>query len=230
MAGNHGTIADMRYVGPNFDKLALATNSPALRVVDLVNSPLDMDIYEGHTDLLNTIDSTTDGLWIATGAKDNTARLWRYNEETSKFDCYAIFEGHASSVTAVGLPRTPVQNYPKFIITASEDLTIKKWTVPKPSKSGDDTEVKIVKSSDYTRRAHDKMIHAIDISPNDDFLATASHDKLAKIWDLQGDTLLRDLVIKPPRCGHWKISLVSKLSKVNQMQFNVCLSYPRANL
>ncbi|ODV85506.1 hypothetical protein CANARDRAFT_7617 [[Candida] arabinofermentans NRRL YB-2248] len=186
MAGNHGTIADIRYVGRNMDKLALATNSPSLRIVDLDNRPLDMDLCEGHTDLLNMLDCTVDGLWIATAAKDNTARLWKYNEETDKFQCYAVFEGHISSVTAVGLPRTPLSNsssYPKFIITASEDLTIKKWTVPKPDGSD---EVKVVKTSDYTRRAHDKMIHSIDISPNDDFLATASHDKLAKVWDLQG--------------------------------------------
>ncbi|KAH3670652.1 hypothetical protein OGAPHI_001167 [Ogataea philodendri] len=184
MAGNHGTIADMRYVGPNFDKLALATNSPALRIVDLSQKPLDVVLCEGHTDLLNALDCTTDGLWVATGAKDNTARLWRY-DDVAGFVCQAVFEGHISSVTAVGLPRTPVNEYPRFLITASEDLTIKKWTVPKPAD-----EVVHVKNSDYTRKAHDKMIHSIDISPNNDLLATASHDKNAKIWDLQaGETV-----------------------------------------
>ncbi|KAG7796692.1 hypothetical protein KL929_003199 [Ogataea haglerorum] len=184
MAGNHGTIADMRYVGPNFDQLALATNSPALRIVDVANKPLDVTLCEAHTDLLNAVDSTVDGLWLATAAKDNTARLWRYDEER-RFVCVAVFEGHISSVTAVALPRTPVKDYPRFLITAAEDLTIKKWTIPKPGH-----EVMHVRSSDYTRRAHDKMIHSIDISPNDDFLATASHDKMAKIWDLEaGETV-----------------------------------------
>ena len=186
MAGNHGTIADLKYVGENKNLLALATNSPSLRVVDLYNTPFDMDIYEGHTDLLNMLDSTIDGKWLATASKDNTARLWKLDEQTNKFICFAVFEGHASSVTAVGLPRTPITDYPKFLITASEDLTIKKWSIPKHH-----TELPIViKNSDYTRKAHDKMVHAIDISPNNDFLATASHDKTAKIWDLQaGETL-----------------------------------------
>lgn len=188
MAGNHGTIADIRYVGPNKELIALATNSPSLRVVDFLNRPFDMDIYEGHTDLLNMLDATVDGKWLATASKDNTARVWKFDEETEKFQCFAVFEGHASSVTAVGLPRTLVNDYPKFLITASEDLTIKKWTIPKPK--ADSAETVVVKNSDYTRKAHDKMIHAIDISPNNDFLATASHDKTAKIWDLQaGETL-----------------------------------------
>lgn len=186
MAGNHGTIADIRYVGPEKNFLALATNSPSLRIVDLYNKPLDMDLYEGHTDLLNMLDATIDGKWLATASKDNTARVWKFNEDTSKFQCYAVFEGHSASVTAVGLPRNLIGDYPKFLITASEDLTIKKWTIPKHI----DNEIAIVKNSDYTRKAHDKMIHAIDISPNNDFLATASHDKTSKVWDLEGGETL----------------------------------------
>ncbi len=188
MAGNHGTIADMKYVGPKGRKLiALATNSPSLRIVNLRERPFDMELYEGHTDLLNMLDSTVDGLWLATASKDNTARLWRFDEGENKFKCYAVFIGHGASVSAVGLPRTPINQYPRFIITASEDTTIKKWKVPKPD---DSSEVKVVKTSEYTRKAHEKVIHAIDISPNNDFLATASHDKTAKIWDLaSGETI-----------------------------------------
>lgn len=190
-AGNHGTIADIRYVGPDKNLLALATNSPSLRIVDIYEKPLEMSIFEGHTDLLNTLDSTIDGLWVATASKDNTARLWRYNFDNAKFDCYAVFEGHSASVTAVGLPRTNIITHPTFLITASEDLTIKKWSIPKPN--GSYSTPLIIKHSDYTRKAHEKMIHAIDISPNNDFLATASHDKTSKIWDLQGGEALHIL-------------------------------------
>lgn len=183
MAGNHGTIADIRYVGPDRNLMALATNSPALRVVDLLEKPFDMDIYTGHTDLLNMVDSTVDGMWLATASKDHTAKLWKYMD--GGFVCYATFEGHGGSVTAVGLPRTPIMEYPRFIVTASEDLTIKKWKVPKPTGI-----TQTVKTSEYTRRAHDKVIHALDVSPNNDYLATASHDKTAKIWDLAtGETV-----------------------------------------
>ena len=42
IAGNHGTIADMRFVGPKLDKLALATNSPTLRVIPVSYTHLDV--------------------------------------------------------------------------------------------------------------------------------------------------------------------------------------------
>lgn len=198
VAGNHGIIADIKYVGPNFDMIALATNSPGLRIVDVAN-PLQLNLLEGHTDLLNVMDVSLDGEWLVTGSKDSEARLWKYNEGT--FGLYAVFKGHVGSVTAVGLPRTP--GSPKFLITASTDLTIKKWKVPKASGE-------TVKTSEYTRRAHDKDINAIDISPNDQYLATASYDKLAKVWDLEsGETVG---VLKGHRRGLWDIKF-SKYDK-----------------
>ena len=40
IAGNQGIIADIKYVGPEFNLLAMATNSPALRIVD-IEKPLN---------------------------------------------------------------------------------------------------------------------------------------------------------------------------------------------
>lgn len=196
IAGNHGTIADIRYVGPDFQLLALATNSPSLRILN-PEKPLELQICEGHTDLLNAVDVSMDGQWIATASKDNEARLWRWNEDN--FEEYAVFQGHAGSVTAISLPKTLNQEYPKFVITGSSDLTVKKWKVPKPTGT-----VQIVKTSEYTRRAHEKDINAIDISPNDEFFATASYDKLGKVWDLEsGETIG---VLKGHKRGLWDIS------------------------
>ncbi|KAH3672193.1 hypothetical protein WICMUC_004422 [Wickerhamomyces mucosus] len=204
IAGNHGTIADMRYVGPNLNLIALATNSPGLRIIDPINNPLEVEIFEGHTDLLNALDATYDGKWIATAGKDNEARLWRFNEQEEKFETYAIFKGHASSVSAIALPRSENELvYPKFLITGSSDLTIKKWKVPKPSKNNDDQLPYIVKTSEYTRRAHEKDINSLDISPNDEFFATASYDKTGKVWDLEsGETIG---ILKGHKRGLWDI-------------------------
>ena len=40
IAGNQGIIADIKYVGPESNLLAMATNSPALRIVD-IEKPLN---------------------------------------------------------------------------------------------------------------------------------------------------------------------------------------------
>lgn len=196
IAGNHGIIADVKYVGPQFNLLALATNSPSLRIIDPSN-PLKLTICEGHRDILNTVDVSVDGKWIVTGSKDSEVRLWNYADGT--FKTYAILKGHVGSVTAVALPRTPM-DYPQFVVSAGSDLTIKKWKIPNPAKS--DWPMTI-KTSEYTRRAHEKDINSIDISPNDEFLATASYDKLGKIWDLHtGETIG---VLKGHKRGLWDI-------------------------
>lgn len=193
IAGNHGTIADLRYVGPNFDLIALATNSPSLRIVDPYK-PLELKLYEGHTDLLNALDVSNDGRWIATGSKDGEAIIWKYNDETLDFAKYAIFQGHVGSVTAVALARS--SETPDFLITGSNDLTIKKWKIPKAEG--------IVKVSEYTRRAHEKDINSIDIAPNDEYFATASFDKLGKVWNtISGETIG---ILKGHKRGLWDIN------------------------
>lgn len=195
IAGNHGIISDLRYAGPNLSLVAMATNAPALRIINPL-SKFDVQLLEGHTDLLNCLDVSEDGLWILTGGKDNEARLWRWNDDAETFDVYSTFVGHAGAVTACGLSKN-IDQYPKFVVTASADLTVKRWKVPKLAGEH-------VKSSEYTRRAHDKEINALAVAPNDEFFATASFDKLAKIWNLDtGETVG---ILRGHKRGLWDIN------------------------
>lgn len=194
IAGNQGVVADMRYVGPNHNFVAMATNSPALRIMNL-ERPFEVSILEAHKDIINALDVSADGKWIATASKDNEARLWSWNEETQEFEPFATFQGHAGSVTAICLNK--LTEIPNFIITGSNDLTVKKWKIPKVNGE-------TIKHSVYTRRAHDKDINSIDISPNDEFFATASYDKLGKVWSTEsGETIG---VLKGHRRGLWDVN------------------------
>ncbi|ODV78668.1 WD40 repeat-like protein [Suhomyces tanzawaensis NRRL Y-17324] len=194
IAGNHGIIADLKYVGPEKNLIGLATNSPSLRIIDPTR-PLELRLYEGHKDILNAIDVSSDGKWIVTGSKDNEIRLWKWDEVEQDFTHHTLFHGHAGSVTAVSLSKS--KDYPEFIISGSADLTVKKWKIPSQPNT-------TVKSSEYTRRAHDKDINSIDISPNDELFASASYDKLAKVWDVHsGETIG---VLKGHKRGLWDIN------------------------
>ncbi|CUM63720.1 uncharacterized protein PRCAT00001304001 [Priceomyces carsonii] len=194
LAGNHGTIVDLRYVGPHQNLIALATNSPSLRIVD-PQRPFEMKIYEGHKDLLNALDASEDGRWIATASKDHEAKLWKWDEGIGDFVLYATFQGHVSSVTALSLSKS--QEIPSYLITGSNDYTVKKWRIPLTQGSS-------VKVSEYTRRAHDKDINSIDVAPNDEFFATASYDKVGKIWNFDtGETIA---ILSGHKRGLWDIN------------------------
>ncbi|OBA20272.1 WD40 repeat-like protein [Metschnikowia bicuspidata var. bicuspidata NRRL YB-4993] len=195
IAGNHGIVADLRRAGPGLACVALATNAPALRIVD-PRRPLDVQLCEGHTDLLNCLDVSPDGLWILTGSKDHDARLWRHLAAAGRFELHCTFAGHAGAVTACALPRAAAAA-PAFVVTASADLTVKRWAVPAQAGA-------TVRSSEYTRRAHDKDINAVAMAPNDALFATASFDKTAKVWDAaSGDTVG---VLRGHRRGLWDVS------------------------
>ncbi|KAG0660805.1 U3 small nucleolar RNA-associated protein 13 [Maudiozyma exigua] len=215
IAGNHGTIADMAFVGPDHDKIALATNSPTLRIIPSLNSHsessenrllINVDFYEGHSDLLNAVAATEDGLWIATASKDHAAIVWKYDEVTSRFKLYAKFVGHSASVTAVSFPNIVLKGYPEYILTGSNDLTIKKWKIPKPTTNDEAnvTSPHNITTSEYTRHAHEKDINALSVSPNDSVFATASYDKTCKIWDVDTGNLVATLANH--KRGLWDVS------------------------
>lgn len=110
--------------------------------------------------------------------------------------CVAIAEGHAESVGAIVLSRSPTTSTStsRFMFTGSQDRTVKMWdlsTLPAPSSSSSslskdaEGEGEVVKlKSLLTLKAHDKDINALDVSPNDRFLATASQDKTVNVYDI----------------------------------------------
>ncbi|CAB4255173.1 similar to Saccharomyces cerevisiae YLR222C UTP13 Nucleolar protein, component of the small subunit (SSU) processome containing the U3 snoRNA that is involved in processing of pre-18S rRNA [Maudiozyma barnettii] len=215
IAGNHGTIADMVFVGPNHNKIALATNSPTLRIIPSLDMEsksseekllINVDFYEGHSDLLNAVTSTEDGLWIATASKDHTAIVWKFDESINKFVLFAKFVGHSASVTAISFPNVILHGYPEYLLTGSNDLTIKKWKIPKPSTNTSEKEslTHTINTSEYTRHAHEKDINALSIAPNDSVFATASYDKTCKVWDLETGNLVATLANH--KRGLWDVS------------------------
>ncbi len=143
ISGNHGNIIDCKLVSKNLSKIALATTSTEIEIINYKNdhtnedtstSINDIDILQGHEDIILSLDTTINGYWLASAGKDNKAILWKLDLKTNKFICYAIFIGHAGSISGIGLSKLPLidDEIPKFLITGSDDLTIKKWKIPNP--------------------------------------------------------------------------------------------------
>jgi len=219
ISGTHDEVIDLAYIGADRNLLALATNLEDIRLVSLEggSSPsssstpyfgADVALLKGHDDIIITMDTDWSGHWLATGAKDNTAKLWRLDPANESYECYATFTGHAESIGAVALPNgapplgskaynNPLEHPPKFLITGSQDKTIKRWDIGTKGKAA---------RANYTRKAHDKDINAIEVSHSTTtpLFASASQDRTVKIWDVEaGETIG---VLRGHKRGVWSVA------------------------
>ncbi|KAH8914510.1 WD40 repeat-like protein [Atractiella rhizophila] len=180
IAGFNDEIVDLTLLCPSnpsdsstFEThVAVATNSDVIRVYE--TSSHQATFLAGHTDVVLALSKSSDHRLIISGSKDKTVRVWSHIGENN-WHCIALGEGHLESIGAVTAPH---QNR-AFFISASQDLTCKFWDlsdVDGPSESR--------LSSLLTTKVHDKDINTLDMSANDQFVATGSQDKTAKIFQI----------------------------------------------
>ena len=234
ISGTHDDIIDLAYLLPDKSIMALATNSEEVRLVSALDSGgstdftgsgnyfgQDVAVLQGHEDIVITLDVDWSGHWVATGAKDNTARLWRVDPANNSYTCYATFTGHAESLGAIGLPKTvpqetsaaytdPLSHPHPFLITGSQDQTVKKWEIPRQAQKSSQKGSRAL----FTRKAHDKDINAIDVNSSGQLFASASQDKTVKIWSVaEGEV---QGILKGHRRGVWTVRFAHPQTPVIQ--------------
>ncbi|KAJ9148348.1 U3 small nucleolar RNA-associated protein [Pleurostoma richardsiae] len=237
ISGTHDEIIDLAYLLPDRSIMALATNSEDVRLVSVRDSSSegadatagvnyfgqDVALLKGHDDIVLTLDADWSGYWVATGAKDNTVRLWRVDHSMDSYACYAIFTGHAESVGAVSLPKTrpqessaaftePLEHPPAFLITGSQDQTVKRWEIPRQQQKGAQKGSRAL----FTRKAHDKDINAIDIDSQGKLFASASQDRTVKIWSVQEGEVQG--ILRGHRRGVWSVKFAHPDTPVVQAE------------
>ncbi|KZV74065.1 WD40 repeat-like protein, partial [Peniophora sp. CONT] len=201
LVGFNDEIIDAAFLSPTHDPtappteyfdetldthIALATNSSLIRLYSA--SSLDARLLSGHKDIVLALAASSSGRILGSGAKDRTARIWapRAGAEPGEWDCAGVCEGHAESVGALAFARQTTGHELKFVVTGSQDRTIKMWDLSVLDLSeGIPTDGEAVKlKSLATLKAHEKDINALDVAPNDALLASGSQDKTAKVYAL----------------------------------------------
>ena len=228
ISGTHDEIIDLAYVGPQRSMMALATNSENVKLISVEPTSqrtdtaysagkyfgADVASLSGHSDIVICLSVDWSGCWLATGSKDNTAKVWRIDAANGTSTCAATLQGHTESTGAVCLPshppikspNSPLNQPPLFLLTGSQDRTIKRWDL---SKLPVDTSPSTLSSNSqprtlYTRKAHDKDINAIALSPLFPLFATASQDRTIKIYDLEKGEVQG--ILRGHKRGVWSVA------------------------
>ncbi|QRV81859.1 U3 small nucleolar RNA-associated protein 13 [Ceratobasidium sp. AG-Ba] len=198
--------------------LALATNSSLIRIYptpdishaeidnvpDRSSSLLNANLLAGHSDIVLALSAAPNG-WLASGAKDNEVRIWTSGEKDLEWHCIGLCAGHAESVGALVFGGIDSSGVPRFLVTGSQDRTIKVWDLKELASSPvSSTPVKL--KSLTTLKAHDKDINALDFAPNGRLVATGSQDKTSKVFEVAtGSDLALVGTLKGHKRGVWSV-------------------------
>lgn len=197
--GYNDEILDMKFLGSSEREAVVATNSSQVRLYDLTT--MDCQLLSAHSDIVLCLDVHSSGEMLVTGSKDNTVRIWR-KEEDGEMKCIGVGLGHTHLVSCVAWPRIKSS----FVVSASQDLTIKVWSTEVNCEVNEVSKLDVV----LTEKGHDKDINCIVVSPNDKLIATGSQDKTAKIWRRS------DLVLLGTLRGHKRGVWCVQFSPVDQ--------------
>ncbi|KAJ5112318.1 hypothetical protein N7532_000363 [Penicillium argentinense] len=233
ISGNDDEIIDCAFVGPDRSMLALATNTESIRIVSVAPSEdrpsahgddffgADVAYLDGHEDIIIAMDVDWSGHWLVTAGKDNTARLFRLDPKNSSYSCFATLTGHAESLGAIAFPRSPppvgssayndpANHPPAFLVTGSQDKTIKRWDLGKLGPLNDDKPH--TPKAVYTRKAHEKDINSIDIDSTSTLFASASQDRTVKIFDAEEGSAIG--ILRGHKRGVWGVRFCPKNTPV----------------
>uniref|UniRef100_A0A7E4WE01 Utp13 domain-containing protein n=1 Tax=Panagrellus redivivus TaxID=6233 RepID=A0A7E4WE01_PANRE len=213
--GFNDEIFSAAHISQKSNCVVLGTNSPELRVYEL--DSWSCKLVPGHSECVLTVDSPRwDDFLFGSGAKDGEILLWRMTDPALRNriklepteDPDAVVEGpivvkqvatatgHTTSVSSLRFSHSDKGG--SFFVSASNDNTLKLWPLKPLVSSSSDEIVKL--SANATMVAHNEDISALEISPNDKLVATASMDKTVRLWHV--DRAAMKLGIAATLSGH----------------------------
>jgi len=191
---------------PNGQLLATSSDDETVRIWE-VKTGKSLASLKGHQDKVFGITFTEDGHYLASSSADATIRLWDVESGIT----LRVFQEHTATVTGL---TTAGQN----IFSSSTDGTLKRWQTELPYQSALDlstspTATAIAPDGNSVAigfengsvqgyslpgkqrlweqdKIHKRDIQRLAFSPNSQWLAAASLDNTATVWQVQTDKLI----------------------------------------
>ena len=111
---------------------------------------------------------------FATGGSDNLVKLWNFSPATGSYELMTALQGHTDWVRDVAWSPTPLSK--SYIASASQDHTVRIWTLP---ASGDPSDASAWKSETLD---FEVVVWRVSWSMAGNVLAVSGGDNRVSLW------------------------------------------------
>ncbi|KAG5502772.1 hypothetical protein JKF63_04539 [Porcisia hertigi] len=180
---------------------AVVTNSKDVRLY-ASDGCVSSKTLRGHSDVVLCCAVSSDGAWVATGAKDKEVRVW------STASCETVVRGiggHMAEVTSLSFNKRQTDTY-LLLFSVSSDENLRMWDIGAPlagrvSAKLSQSRVDEIQHRSGVNAAHTGPIYAVAVAPNDQYVATGGKDKSVNVWNITGKKIYREASLRGHRRG-----------------------------